>query len=318
MSEFELNVVDTPANAVYPKAQGGTELLYHELKGRIDPTLLNKFNIIQSRVRSEFFDDRPTILWLHDLPEDPESAHLRDPISRSRFAQIVFVSHWQQLQYNLKLGIPLEDGIVIKNAIEPFVKTSEKSKDGPFKIIYHSTPHRGLGILAAAVKGLAKYRNDFVVDVFSSFELYGWKERDKEFQRLFDELNEIDCVNMHGTVPYAEIRKQLYESHILAYPSIYPETSCRVAMESMAAGLLAVVPNFGALPETCTDFALMYNWHSDPLKHAQIFAANLDMAMNSYWSGMQQALLNMQQNYYNYFYGWDLRAEQWTSLLRSL
>ena len=113
-------------------------------------------------------------------------------------------------------------------------------------------------------------RNDFEVDVYSSFKLYGRDEQDNlpEFQDLYGRLNELKSVNYHGSVSNDVIRKALEDTHILSYPSTYRETSCLVAIEAMAAGCLAVVPNYAALPETCKDFAKMYQCSPDIQQHA--------------------------------------------------
>ena len=309
--------VDLTKNSVAKKATGGTELQLEALQKRLPKKLWKKFNFIQSRVRDEFFDDRPTILWLQDLPQDPESMHLKDESSRERFAKIVFNSNWQQDKYSRYLGVPYEHGVVIKNAIEP-IPVHEKPKDGKIKLIYFSTPHRGLNVLESAVRMLSEHRDDFEVDVYSSFKIYGWEQRDEEFKELFDRLNDLDCVNYYGTVSNKEIRKALTKAHILAYPSIYEESSCCVAMEAMAAGCLAVVPNYGALTETCADFAWMYNWESDQTLHARKYASILNQAIDSYWGQGLQSVLGLQTTYYNHFYSWDMRIHEWTDVLNSI
>lgn len=324
---FELDIVNSDnsivvdedelsKNAVHKQAKGGTELMLAGLKERLDPNLWGKFNFIMSRVRDEFFDDRPTILWLQDLPEDPESQHLRDPESRKRFAKIVFNSHWQQQQYFMKLGVPYEEGVVLKNCCEPF--DPHEKPEGKKRLIYFSTPHRGLNILESAIRVLEDQRDDFELDVYSSFKIYGWEEQDKEFQELFDRLGELKSVNYHGTVSNEEIRSALQRSHVLAYPCTYVESSCCVAIEAMAAGLVAVVPNYGALTETCTDYGWMYNWESDPAKHAYKFTAVLNNVLDQYDQPALQNLLKMQVMYYNYFYSWPMRSAQWTSLLKGM
>tara|TARA_B100000530_G_C15893807_1_gene462533 strand:- start:278 stop:1330 length:1053 start_codon:yes stop_codon:yes gene_type:complete len=316
-SDVSVDLDDLSRNAVAKEAKGGTELMLEGLHKRLPPELWEKFNFIMSRVRDEFFDGRPTILWLQDLAVDPEAEHLKDIKSRDRFAKLVFASHWQQQSFNKYLGVPYEDGVVLKNCIEP-IPQHEKPKDGKTKLIYFSTPHRGLNILESAVRGLAETRDDFEVDVYSSFKIYGWEERDKEFEVLFDRLQELDCVNYHGTVSNDEIREALTKSHIFAYPSVYEETSCCCAMEAMAAGCLSVVPNYGALTETCTDFAWMYNWESDPSKHAQKYAAYLNAAIDRFWDEDVQKVLNLQSTYYNYFYSWNMRIGEWVGFLNTL
>lgn len=312
-----VNEDDLRKNSLHKKAKGGTELMLEGLQKRIDPELWNKFNFMMSRVRDEFLedDDRPAILWLQDIPEDPESLHLKDPKSRERFAKIVCNSYWQQQQYELKLGVPVEETTVLKNACESF--PAHVKPEGKKRLIYFSTPHRGLHVLEAAVRWLGNQRDDFELDVYSSFEIYGWAEKDKDFEHLYDRLRELDCVNYHGTVSNDKIRDALTQSHILAYPSTYPESSCCVAIEAMAAGLLSIMPNHAALTETGTDFAWHYNYETDAAKHAQKFATVLNGALDSIDHPSVQSVLKLQTSYYNYFYSWDMRAAQWTDFLKN-
>ena len=62
-------------------AMGGTEMMKYGLYERLDPTLRDDVQIICSRVR-EVDQDRPTVLWLHDMFNDPEANHLKDPEAR--------------------------------------------------------------------------------------------------------------------------------------------------------------------------------------------------------------------------------------------
>lgn len=317
---FELNITDDENKTLlHPNSNGGTEQLYRELKARIEPELFNKFNIIPSRVRAEMLDDRPTVLWLHDLPEDPESAMLANAEYRKQFDKIVFVSNWQRDAYCRVLGIPLDEGVVIKNAIEPILEDRpERKEDDKVRLTYFSTPHRGLALLPAAINYLSQHRDDFVVDVYSSFELYGWKDNDAAFKGVFDALDEFDCVNVHGTVDNATIRENLLTTDVLAYPSIYQETSCRVLIESMCAGLLCVVPNYAALTETGTDYCFMYEWNSNPEEHIKTFTNTLNQAIDASKMPFYQSLMRMQRSHYGYFYSWDMRAVQWTQMLTGL
>ena len=296
---------------------GGTELIYNRVMERIDDKLKEKFIIIPQRVRQEHLDDdRKKILWLHDLPEDPESAHLKDEKNREQFSKFVFPSNWALWDFHQKLGVPFEDSIVIPNCIEP-IANHEKPKSDKKKIIYFSTPHRGLNLLESAVRVMEDARNDFELDVYSSFKLYGRDQQDNlpEFKELYDRLNELKSVNYHGTVSNDVIRKALTETHILAYPSTYLETSCLVAIEAMAAGCLAVVPNYGALPETCKDFAMLYPWSPNIQQHAATHYHYLCSALNNFWNDSTQQVLELQKIYYNHFYSMDMCAAKWNSML---
>ena len=86
----------------------------------------------------------------------------------------------------------------------------------------------------------------------------------------------------------------------------------------MSEGCLSVVPNLGALPETCANFAWLYGYEPDPGRHIKVHAAILARAINSYWKDETQGLLKMQKQYYDVFYSWNLRINQWTQLLKAM
>ena len=303
-------------DGTYEEANGGTEMMRNQLYSRVDPDLLDKFQIICSRVR--WIDPKkPTILWCHDTWDDPESQHLKEEERRARFEKFVFVSNYQLSTYNLALQVPYAQSFVMQNAIEP-IELKDKNKD-QIKLIYHTTPHRGLNVAVAAIMELAKNYGDKIhFDVFSSFEAYGWKDRDKEFEDLFNNIRKHPQMTYHGYQPNEKVREALQEAHIFAYPSIWPETSCIAAIEAMSAGCQVVCPNFAALPETTANFATMYQWSEDIQFHANVFANMLNAAIQNHYDENTQRKLLYQKNYTDNFYNWDLRANQWTGFLQGL
>ena len=161
-------------NELSKNAMGGTEMMQAELYRRLDSDLLSNFQIVASRVR-DLDPSKIKIFWAHDLAEDAEARFLQNENLRDRFDKLVFVSHWQFATYNKVLDVPYDNSIVLRNAINPFEKV-EKSLDGPIRLIYHTTPHRGLNILVAAYHELSKLYGDKIhLDVFSSFKIYGWE-----------------------------------------------------------------------------------------------------------------------------------------------
>ena len=303
-------------DGTYEEANGGTEMMRNQLYSRVDPDLLDKFQIICSRVR--WIDPKkPTILWCHDTWDDPESQHLKEEERRARFEKFVFVSNYQLSTYNLALQVPYAQSFVMQNAIDP-IELKDKNED-QIKLIYHTTPHRGLNVAVAAIMELAKNYGDKIhFDVFSSFEAYGWKERDKEFEDLFNNIREHPQMTYHGYQPNEKVREALQEAHIFAYPSIWPETSCIAAIEAMSAGCQIVCPNYAALPETTANFATMYQWSEDIQFHANVFANMLNAAIQNHYDENTQRKLLYQKNYTDNFYNWDLRANQWTGFLQGL
>jgi glycosyltransferase involved in cell wall biosynthesis len=305
-------------NELNKNARGGTELMQERLHRSIPAELLNKFQIIPSRVR-ELDPDKKKILWLHDLPHDPESEHLKDPELRKRFSKIVAVSDWQMQMYNIISGVPYAESFVIKNAIDP-IPLEKKEYNGTVNLIYHTTPHRGLEILIPVFEELSRIHDNIHLDVYSSFSIYGWEERDRQYQQLFDRCRAHPKITYHGAVPNEEIRQALVKSHIFAYPSIWPETSCLAAIEAMSAMNLVVCPNFAALSETCSNFAMMYQFNENKNLHAVQFAHTLDIAIKTVIQnrGTTYPYLDFQKQYFDYFYSWEKRKGEWLALLNSL
>lgn len=299
-------------------AMGGTELMKYGLYDRLSPDIKDKAQIICSRVR-EVDEDRPSILWLHDLFNDPEAVHLKDPESRKRFDKLVFVSNWQWNQYNLAMGIPHSEAIVLRNAIVP-IESHEKPNDGKIRLIYHTTPHRGLEILVPVVEHLCKFFPEIHLDVYSSFKAYGWPQRDEPYEALFDKIREHPQMTYHGYQSNDKIREALKRADIFAYPSIWQETSCIAAIEAMSAACAVVCPNYAALPETTGNFAFSYQYHEDIQEHANIFANVLGRVIDLYKSAEDKtrARLQFQKMWTDNFYSWENRIGEWEGLIRGI
>ena len=301
-------------------AMGGTELMKYKLEKLIDPALLDKFQIFVSRVHEKFSENHVRLYWMQDLADDPESEHLAND-GWKNFSKLIFVSNWQMRAYMQKYNIPWSKCIVFHNCTDPIDFGMEQKNRETIRLIYHTTPHRGLQILVPVFKKLREEFKDITLDVYSSFKIYGWGERDEVFQTLFDECRNTEGINYHGSVPNSEIRETLKNMHIYAYPSIWEETSCISLMEAMSAGLICVHPNYGALAETGANWTNMYQWNEDMLSHANIFYSMLRASIEELKNISDEQYMNkimMQKTYADVFYNWERRKIQWEGLLRSL
>lgn len=303
-------------NEVNVNAQGGTELLGERLFGTTNEELkklLGNTQVWFSRYRPDEVDYTKTqIFYAHDLPADPESEFLRNG-GWMKFHKLVFVSNWQMQQYVAFFDIPYSHCVVIPNSIVP-IDNIEKPTD-KISIGYWSTPHRGLELLVPAFEFLAEKHDNIELDVFSSFKLYGWEQRDEPYEQLFARCEAHPKINYHGTVSNEEIRNYVAKAHIFAYPSIWLETSCLCLMEAMSAKMLCVHPNLGALFETSANWTMQYQFHEDKQGHANLFAHNLDAAIQRYFEPGVQGRLASQKAYADVFYNSIIRQADWFNLL---
>lgn len=304
-------------NELNQNSQGGTEKMVEGMLARVSPELLQHFQIIPSRVRN-LRDDKIRVYWLHDLPTDPETNHLKDESSRSRFHKIVYCGNWQMQQYQNILGIPHDDKTcVIETAIEPVSLFTSKDTD-TIRLIYTSTPQRGLQILVPVFEELCKKYDNLELDVFSSFKIYGWESADSQYEQLFERCRQHPKINYHGFASNDTVREHLQKAHIFAYPSIWPECNSKSLIEAMSAGLLCVHPNYAGLSDTAGGMTAMYNWNQDMNAHANHFFNLLDHCIPRVFEPELKNYLTFQSQYANSRYTWDKIAQQWTSMLTDL
>jgi UDP-glucose:(glucosyl)LPS alpha-1,2-glucosyltransferase len=262
---YKGQIIDTNLSR---SAMGGTEQMRKRLIDTVDKSLLEKVAIHLSRPRT-LYADVPNILWAHDLAEDPENKILENQ-GWQQFTTFVFVSCWQRDMFIARFGIPYSKCVVIENAIEPAGDIDKDMRQ--IKLIYHTTPHRGLELLYPVYELLSKEMGDKIhLDVFSSFEIYGWKERNKPYQSLFEKLEAHPHITYHGTQSNEVVRDYLSRAHYFPYPCIWKETSCIALIEAIEHGVIAVHPNLGALPETAGLNTYMYDYTENHQIHAQKF-----------------------------------------------
>lgn len=294
------------------KPAGGSELAYRALLSNLGGQWPENVNFILSSCKPEYVDtNKINVLW-QQLNWNEENVQL---MADSEFVDsvehFVYVSHWCYDRYRNKFAVPEHKSLVIKNAVYPFERII-KPKSEKLKLIYTSTPWRGLDVLLSAVKMLN--RSDIELDVYSSTVIYGdffHNSYGSDFNWIFELAKSMDNVNYMGYASNAGVRRAVSNSHIFAYPSMFEETSCISAIEAGAAGCDMVVSDYGALYETCAQWATYVPYQSDREKMAESYAHVLNNAIDRYRSVENQEKLSSQIEYYNKFWSWDYRISEW-------
>lgn len=316
---MQINNGELEYNELSKDSNGGTEITSRGLFSKLEKSELDGLQIISSRVRN-LEENNIRILWLHDLANDPESQLLRDENNRNKFHKLVFSSNWQYQHFRDYLGVPYSfHSTVIETGVEP-IEFIEKPKD-KIRLIYTSTPHRGLSILVPVFIELAKNNPDIELNVFSSFKLYGpsWAGRDEPFEALFQQCRDHPQINYHGASPREDVIEAYKQAHIFAYPSIWPETSCRSLIEGMSAGCLCVHPNFAALTDTSGGLTVQYDGdHTNHNLHAGIFADALQHTINQVRTTDVTPMTRFIKSYADTRFSWDNVILKWKSLIAHL
>ena len=299
---------------------GGTELQMNELVKRLPKHYWDKVQITTSVPEKEpLAKDKVNILWQKNSYDQGNLAPwFKNKDNHKKYDWYVFNSHWNYEKFRIYFDIPTDRSVVIKNAIPTtkWVKRNPYKKGDPIKLIHVSTPWRGLNVLLGAMQLV---KNPLItLDIYSSTQVYGtsfMEQNDNRYKPLYEQAKRLPNVNYIGYKPNHEVIDAMQYTHIFAYPSIWEETFCISAIESMAAGNMAVVTNFGALFETCAEFAHYVNYDKDYRSLARKFAVALDFIADNLHENKMQERLQAQMNFYREYYNWDLRVGEWISLL---
>jgi glycosyltransferase involved in cell wall biosynthesis len=300
-------------------AMGGTEILREGLYKHTNIADYDNINLLlctpdYGKIRFT----KKNILWQHLSYNDESLAPMRDPSFMKSIQASVYVSNWQIEKFRYLFQIPVENAYVIKNAIEP-IEFVEKPKDGKLKLIYTSTPFRGLNILLDVFENLN--RDDIELDVYSSTAVYGTGYQNHHaglWDHIFDRAKGMKGVNYMGYAPNKDIHKALQEAHIFAYPSIFEETCCLAMVEAGAAGCDMVTTNIGALYETGSEYAKMVPIKSTEQDIIESYSKALVETIDNYWDKSNQDRLKEQSDFYNKYYNWERRAKEWNKFFEEV
>ena len=299
-------------------AMGGTEIMKNAIISQLPTELTDKFQIFCSRVQEPLDPNLLKIYWAHDLAEDSAAIEPLRNNGWKNFDALVFVSMWQQNTYQKNFNIPYFKCVNLSNAIKPFELVGKPDPKEKVNLIYHTTPHRGLEILLPVFERLAETDLDLTLDVYSSFDIYGWPERNKQYEPIFERCRNHPQINYHGFQPNDVVREALSKSHIFAYPSIWTETSCMSLMEAMSARNLCVHPNLGALWDTGGGLTRMYSFDENVSNHASRFMSNLQIAINDIRTRDVSYELDFIKNYVDSRFNMDFTIMRWKSHLENM
>ena len=300
---------------------GGTEIQLEYLHKYVSKDLLDKVNITTSiPEKTPLLIDKTNILWVHNSYDQPNLyPWFKNKLNHRKYDWYVFNSHWTYEKYRMIFDIPTDISLVIKNGFDDdlIIKTEFKPKE-KLKLVYTSTPWRGLDVLLSAMEQIKTDKVE--LDIYSSTQIYGdafKKISDNQFTALYDKAKTIKNINYKGYLNHKELMKILHTYDCYVHPSTFEETFCVAAMESLAAGLVVVTTDLGALYETCAEFPVYVPHQNNKKLLASQFAAVIDK-LSVMMNDVDETKMKFQQQYYRQFYHWNVIKTYWENFLNGV
>ena len=192
-------------------------------------------------------------LWTGDSYDQPATYGIGDHRVIKGLDQLLLVSEWHKQTLCNSSGFPAEKALAMGNGIE-LDRFKLKVDKKPKRLIYSSTPFRGLSLLPDIFPRILEKHPDAELQVFSGEGLYPLAPSAvKEFHSVKEKLSKIKNCTVNEPITQTKLAIEMKKSAILAYPNTFAETSCITAIEAMAAGCIPVTSALGALPETIAD-----------------------------------------------------------------
>jgi glycosyltransferase involved in cell wall biosynthesis len=198
---------------------------------------------------------RMRMMWTGDSYDVGSSFGIGDLRVSKKMDRLLAVSRWQAESLARASGFPPEKIWVIGNGVD--LRLFEGSeKRNPKRLIYSSTPHRGLTYVPGLFSELKKRHPDLECHIFSSYKVYG-VDGLADLENFKSEAEKIPGIYFHGSVLQRELAREFMKSAILFYPCNFEETFCITAMEAQAAGCTIVTTKLAALPETVSKAGIL-------------------------------------------------------------
>jgi glycosyltransferase involved in cell wall biosynthesis len=300
---------------------GGSEIQLEYLQKHVSKELLDKVNLtISVPEKKPLVIDKPNVLWIQNSYDQPNVAPwFMNKLNHGKYDWYVFNSHWVYEKYRYHFKIPTENCLIIKNGFDnDLVLKAQYKPSDKIKLVYTSTPWRGLDVLLGAME---KVKSDKIeLDVYSSTQIYGDQFKDlvdKEYVALYEKAKSLKNVNYKGYTHHKDLVKVLHNYDIFVYPNHWEETSCIAAIEALACGQVGLVTNNGALYETCAEFPIYVPYLTDKKMLVNQFAFAID-TLPEIINNVSDEQIKFQMEYYKKFYHWSVIKTYWERFLNGI
>ncbi len=189
-----------------------------------------------------------TYLWSHDLQTPGVEA-------QHNFDKHICLSSFHKDFVMGKQGLPGEKIWVSRNGIPTEKFGFERKPKDPNKVVWLSSPDRGLEQAIPIMDLVRKELPDVRLEIY-----YGWDGLYKygpQMSALADRLKamvaERPWIIYHGFVEQSQMYQEVSDAVVWAHPASFIETFCLTALETLANGIYPVTRRLGALANTLAE-----------------------------------------------------------------
>ena len=194
-------------------------------------------------------------------------------------------------------------------------KPEDKIKRNLKRLIYTSSPDRGLVELLQIFKRAREYVDDLELHVFYGFDNiknllkkqknYAWKKTILDVEKYSNQPG----VTLHGRIGQKQLYKEFLKSGIWCYPTTFSESSCISCLEAQSLGAIPITNPYWALRDNVKyGIFIMGDPKSDPLVRARYIQAIVQVANST--EGQEQIRMNMSPIIMCQ-YNWDIMVDRW-------
>lgn len=218
----------------------------------------DEFNVLISWRMIGLADIKPKakyhLVWLHDVPNNADFTPER--VSTVNKIAVLSEYHKSLLRFvdsDGKFIAPADDKVFVTANGIPEMPEPEGKRD-PHKMVYISSPDRGLVYLLKNWASVIKEVPDATLDVYYGFETFDILHRGNPSMQAWKSqmmaMMNQPGIKYFGRVNHTELHKVLGQAGIWAYPTDFEEISCISAMKAQAMGSVPVTTDYAALKET--------------------------------------------------------------------
>lgn len=256
------------------------------------------------------------LYWTGDAPDQYLTYGIGDRRVQSKIDGVLTVGSWQADMLSSESGCPRERFFVIRNGVHlPWFDDSAAADvvRRRRKLIFASSPYRGLQLVAPLFSELVKQLPNVELHVFAGLAVYDKEQPYQgpevaQYEQLKQVLSQLPRCYVHGNVTQERLAHEYLSSSLLFYPCVFPETSCMVALDSLAAGCPVVTSALAGLPESVGDAGLLIPGTPGSPEYMQhFFQSTFALLTNdSLWQTLsERGKIRMRTEY-----GWNHVAER--------